>query len=251
MIPGPLTGLRVVVTRAADQADGLIERLKESGAVPVGFPTIAVTSVPAPQLAAQVAQSDWIVFTSANGVHGFFDGMGDSVLPPHVGLAAVGPATAGALAARGHTADAIPETFDAVSLAEAVPITLGARILLPQGTRARDDLAAALSSAGAEISRVVVYRNTTGRPTDRQFSDLRLGFDAITFTSPSTVSGFLELAGEQDALALLKSAGVACIGPVTARAASKAGVRVDVIAKPHTTEGLFDALVRYFRESSP
>ena len=101
--------------------------------------------------------------------------------------------------------------------------------MLPDGLRAK----------GWRVEVVEAYRTI---PSVLGAEGLRAldGADAITFTSSSTVTGYLDLAGAGRVPPV-----VACIGPVTARAAMKAGLSVDVVAAVHTVDGLVGALAQW------
>jgi uroporphyrinogen III methyltransferase/synthase len=241
----PLFGRRVVVTRAREQASGLRHRLEALGADVVEFPAIEIEpidfSVP------DLDRYDWLVFTSANGVVAFFDrglvpGGLDTRALAMLRVAAIGPGTAAALAARGVRADLVPARFVAEALVEAFPPPSrdGARVLLARAEQARDALPAGLRERGYEVDVLPVYR-TVAAASDPDALDRvrRGGLDAITFTSSSTVTNFCNLFGDLPDPQPL----VASIGPVTSKTALERGLRVDVEAEDHTIDGLVSALL--------
>jgi uroporphyrinogen-III synthase len=157
-------------------------------------------------------------------------------------VAAIGEGTAAALAEHGIAADLVPERFVAESLVDAfpAPARLGeAPVLLPCAAEARDVLADGLRAKGWRVEVVEAYRTVVSTFDESGFGALD-DADAITFTSSSTVTGYLELAGAGRMPPV-----VACIGPVTARTAMKAGLRVDVVAAVHTVDGLVGALAEW------
>jgi uroporphyrinogen-III synthase len=241
-----LEGRVVLVTRPAEQADPLVRRLVELGAEVIAAPTVTI-ELPEPggplDRAIEEAAGgafQWIAFTSASGVRAWMDRAGAlGSQPPRARLAAVGDATAAALGDAGLVPDLVPEAFTTAALGAAFPPGTG-RVLLPRADIATEDLEDALRARGWDPVRVEAYRV---RPTDRLPEEagaaLRDGrVDAVTFTSPSTVHGFLRLAPVSN------DAAVVCIGPVTADAAEAAGFVVDEVAEPHTTDGLVDAVRR-------
>ena len=240
----PLFGRRVVVTRAATQASTLVRRLRTLGAETVEVPSIEITDASdggaaLRDAASRVASYDWVVFTSTNTVERFMPLLRDARAFGAAKVAAIGPGTAEALASRNVVPDLVPERFVAESLLEAFPPGPG-RVLLPRAAVARDVLPDGLRAAGWEVDVVEAYRaqRATLRP---ETLDAARAADAITFTSSSTVSGFLETAG-RDAVPAV----VACIGPVTAATAREQGLDVAIESPVHTVDGLVDELVAWF-----
>ncbi len=249
----PLSGATVVVTRPRPQAQDLVARLTDAGAAVVVVPVIAVTA-PADtraleQAAAQAAGYDWIVFTSANAVDRFVALLRDGRSLGGVGIAAVGPATAAALTERNLVADLVPEDATAAGLVASMPAAPtpgaapggpGGRVLFPRAADARDVLAPGLRAKGWLVDEVEAYRTVASGASDGVTSDVltaAAAADVITFTSPSTVDGYLALSGGRVPPV------VACIGPVTAEAARQAGLTVDVVAAEHSDAGLVAELV--------
>jgi uroporphyrinogen III methyltransferase / synthase len=242
----PLFGRAVVVTRAREQASELRQRLEGLGAEVIELPAIAIEPVDfeVPPL----ERYGWLVFTSANGVHAFYErGLVPAGLDARalagVRIAAIGPGTAAALAGRGVRADLLPERFVAESLLEAFPAPRsdGERVLLARADRARDVLPAGLSGRGYEVDVLAVYRTVTAAPDPVAVERVRRGdVDALTFTSSSTVTNLCDLLGRvPDPQPVVVS-----IGPVTSKTAEEQGLRVDVEATEHTIDGLVDAVLR-------
>lgn len=241
----PLFGRAVVVTRAREQASELRHRLERLGAEVIELPAIAIERIDfdIPPL----DRYQWLVFTSANGVDAFFDhGFTAALLDARalagLQIAAIGPGTAAALAARGLRADLLPERFVAESLLDAFPPPAagGERVLLARAERARDILPTGLSERGYEVDLLAVYRTVAASPDPDVIERVRRGeVDALTFTSSSTVTNLCDLLGElPDPQPLVVS-----IGPVTSKTAKERGLRVDVEATEHTIDGLVDALL--------
>ncbi|MDQ1496732.1 MAG: uroporphyrinogen methyltransferase / synthase [Actinomycetota bacterium] len=241
----PLFGRRVIVTRAREQASGLVERLQELGAATVELPVIEIGEpddggAALREAAARVGKYDWVVFTSANAVVRFFAALGavgsDTRALGGRRVAAIGPGTADALAGAGVRADLVPERFVAESLLEAFPPGPG-RVLLPRAAVARDALPAGLAERGFTVDVVEAYRTIVGRPSSEALGAAATA-SAVTFTSSSTVTNYLAVAGDLPVPPV-----VACIGPITADTARAAGLSVDVVAAEHTIDGLVTALV--------
>jgi len=248
----PLLGRKVVVTRSRNQAPALVDRLRARGAEAV---ELAVIEIGEPgdggqalrAAAARADTYDWVVFTSANAVVRFVALLRDGRDLGAAQLAAIGPGTSAALAERCLVADLAPERFVAEALLDEFPAPDGSgrRVLLPRAAVAREVLPEGLRALGWEVDVVEAYRTGLPRPSAAALA-LVADADAVAFTSASTVTGFLEVAGIQAMPAV-----VACIGPVTAATARDAGVRVDVVAEDHTIDGLVAALVGAFADWGP
>jgi len=242
----PLFGRKVVVTRARAQASQLSDRLEALGADVVEVPAIEIGDPDDGGAALRAAVGrigdyDWVVFTSPNGVDRFFAHVPDSRALGGVRVAAIGPGTADALARVRIVPDLIPPRFVAESLLEAFPrpgTGEGAgRVLLARAAVARDVLPDGLRALGWAVDVVDAYRTRAGRPDDAALASVGQA-DAITFTSSSTVTNYLDVAGAGRVPAV-----VACIGPVTAATAREHGLDVTVEATEHTIDGLVDAVV--------
>ncbi len=244
----PLFGKRVLVTRPGHQADDFAIRLHDVGAEPILAPTIAIGPPDDPAAAraavARVREYDWIAFTSRHGVDAFFAVLGELGRDAHafgdVKLAAIGPKTAEALAAHGIDVDLVPPAYvnEAVAaelLARTVP---GDRVLIYRAQEARDVLADMLREHGRSADVVAAYR--TRFVDDPDLAAKTALADIVTFTSASTVAGFVH--NVPNAARALASKTVAAIGPITAQAARDAGIRIDVIAAEFTVDGLLRAL---------
>lgn len=249
----PLAGRRVVVTRARTQASALADRLRELGADVVEAPTIAIA--PAADegrglaaALARLAEFDWLVLTSPNGVAATFDPhLPDVRALAGVQVAAVGPGTVDALAARRVVADLVPERFVAEGLLAAFPAPPegGGLVLLAQAAAARDVLARGLADLGWTVEAVEAYRSVPVAPDAETLR--RIGTaDAVTFTSSSTVTNLCRALGDQPLPAV-----VASIGPVTSATVRELGHPVHVEAEEHTIDGLVAALVGHLGRPSP
>ncbi|HTK17384.1 MAG TPA: uroporphyrinogen-III C-methyltransferase [Acidimicrobiia bacterium] len=244
----PLFGRSIVVTRAREQASELRTRLEQLGAETIELPSIALEAVEFPLPA--IDQFSWLVFTSANGANAFFDrGLAAARLDARalapVRVAAIGPGTADALAARGVHADLVPERFVAESLLEAFPDPErpGARVLIARAASARDVLPEGLGARGYEVEVLAVYRTVPVAPDPDHLARVRAGeVDAVTFTSSSTVKNFCDAVGP-----MVPQPSVISIGPVTSETARGLGLRVDREADPHTIDGLITAVLEQLR----
>ena len=246
----PLFGRSVVVTRPAGRAAELSSRLVRLGARAVELPCTRIDE-PADggaalrSAAAGVGAHDWVVFTSAESVRRFCPLLRDPRAFGRARVAVIGPGTAEALAAAAVVADLEPQRHVAESLLALFPSPPSGRrgrVLLPRAAVARDVLPDGLRAAGWDVEVVEAYRTCPAPPPSAEARDEVATADAVTFTSSSAVTSFLDLVGP-DALAPT----VACIGPVTAATARRHGITVDVEAEVHSLDGLIHALVAHLR----
>jgi uroporphyrinogen III methyltransferase / synthase len=253
-----LEGRTIVVTRAAAQAQRLSQLLEAAGARVLEAPAIVIAPPPSWQPLDDaldvLEQFTWVIFTSVNGV-----AMVDRRLPARglswAGLAgrrvaAIGPATADALAEHGVRADLVPAEYRAEGLLERLRgvITPADRVLLPRAAQTRDVLVTELRRLGAQVTEVPAY---TTRRADAGTARLREALaagtiDAVTFTSSSTARNFAELFSEDERRAWLSRVTVASIGPITAATAAEYGMMTDVTPSEYTIPALARALTDHF-----
>ena len=254
-----LRGRRIVVTRARDQAGDLVRALEARGADVVVAPVIRVEPLsdlsPLRAALADPARYRWIVFTSRNAVRIVCDHLAEWGLDPaalgRTAVAAIGPATAEALARRGITPALVPAEHVAEAALQAILArgdVRGARVLLPTALEAREVLPEGLRAAGALVDVIPVYRTVRESGNGKRLAAeiLEGRVDAVTFTSSSTVQHFVAMVGRDAAASSQFVAAV--IGPVTAATARELGVGGGglVEAAPYTVPGLVEALCRHF-----
>jgi uroporphyrinogen III methyltransferase/synthase len=256
----PLEGKTVVITRARHQAAEFSRLMRGLGAQVIEFPTIDITS-PESWTALDDALDhleayDWVIFTSANGVRFFIGRLrerGKSVQDlQHIGFCAIGPGTAREMEREGINVRRIPEEYRAEALVELLARegVTGKKILLARAREAREVLPEGLRGLGAQVDVVEVYR--TVRPKHETSWFLRKlearEIDAITFTSSSTVSNFVEMfRTEIDRLLRgLGGVAIAVIGPVTEKRVLELGLTVQISPAEYTIDGLAMAMVDYF-----
>lgn len=244
----PLGGVRVVVTRAEHQADGLAAAFEHAGATVELLPLLEVTppSDPRPleRAATELALYDWVVFTSSNAVEAFLP-LSGGAFPPRLQVAVVGPATAEALRAWEIEPHLIARKADAESLALELAPRVGRRrrVLLPQAADARATLQEGLTAAGAEAVAVTAYDKRL--PADASpraaslFSASPLGW--VTFTSPRIVRHFAALFGA-DWDRRRGELQAASIGPVTTAELRRQGVEPAAEATRPGDEELVEAV---------
>lgn len=242
---GPLSGLRVLVTRTDGQSAPLIEALQAEGASIIRCPVIEIEplDVDRDRLTA-LNRYDWLILTSANGVDRLFELLAGAQLefPPHIKVAVIGPETANQLRRRGVEATVVPDQFVAEALADALLplLTPRSRVLLARALGSRDVLPERLRAGGASVDVLETYRTVPPVALPRRLGESLQRVDLVTFTSSSTVRHFVQAVGAS----LPPAISAACIGPITAQTAQELGLRVDIIAQEYTARGLVDAIVR-------
>lgn len=258
----PLFGKRVLVTRAADQADSLAQALRERGAQALELPMIRIQPPldPAPLKAAvkNLHAYQWLVFTSQNGVRAFFTELADQGLDSRslhgLRIAAIGPSTAQALSPFGVRADLMPDSYRGEALADSMLAQhaqrnmQGVRVLIPRAAVARDVLPQMLRAAGAVVDVVEAYRTYGASPeTAQELAALvdQGGLDIVTFTASSTVDHTLAALGTEGAKRL-QGITLASIGPITTDTAVARGLSIAITAEAYTIAGLVSALERHY-----
>ncbi|GAA5104333.1 bifunctional uroporphyrinogen-III C-methyltransferase/uroporphyrinogen-III synthase [Haloechinothrix salitolerans] len=253
-----LYGWKVLVPRTKEQAGAMAERLESHGATSHEVPTI---SVEPPRSPAQMERSvkglvdgryQWVVFTSANAVRAVWEKFTEFGLDARafsgVKIACVGEATAAKVRGFGIEPELVPEGEQSSEglLAEFAPfddiLDPVNRVLLPRADIATETLSAGLAERGWEVDDVTAYRTVRASPPPAETREMIKtgGFDAVCFTSASTVRNLVGIAGKPHARTL-----VACIGPKTAETATEFGLRVDVHASKPLVTVLVDELAAH------
>ncbi|TDQ54917.1 bifunctional uroporphyrinogen-III C-methyltransferase/uroporphyrinogen-III synthase [Actinorugispora endophytica] len=255
----PLFGWRVLVPRTREQAASLSEQLRGYGAVPEEVPTISVEPPRTPQQMERAVRGlvtgryQWVAFTSVNAVRAIRERLEDYGLDARafagVKVAAVGEQTAAALVAFGIQPDLQPPPHNQSGAglvdvwppydAEIDPIE---RVLLPRADIATETLAEGAAKLGWEVDDVTAYRTVRAAPPPAPIREAIKGggFDAVLFTSSSTVRNLVGIAGKPHATTV-----IAVIGPETAKTAEEFGLRVDVVAPRTSVSALAEALSEY------
>jgi len=254
----PLFGWRVLVPRTKDQAGSVSERLRAYGAVPEEVPTIAVEPPRTPQQMERAVKGlvtgryQWVAFTSVNAVRAVREKLEEYGLDARafagVKVAAVGEQTGRALLDFGIKPDLVPEGEQSGEGLAAAWLPYDSvldpinRVLLPRADIATETLVARLNELGWETEDVTAYRTVRAAPPPAPIREAIKGggFDAVLFTSSSTVRNLIGIAGKPHAVTV-----IAVIGPQTAKTAAEFGLRVDVKAPKPSATGLVDALAEY------
>lgn len=254
-----LAGVRVVITRAMEQAQEVAGRLRDLGAIPLMLPAVSFAPPqdfgPLDAAIGALSGFDWLFFTSVNAVKYFAERCGERGVKPEAlrasshapMVAAVGPATSKAATAAGFRVDYGAEEFRGMALARELSSRLaGKKILLPRSNRASEDLPAALRASGAQVTDVIAYRTIDAVNEEEAAEALQAlrtrNADVIAFFSPSGFRSVSEHVGSAD----LAAVAIAAIGPVTAEAIREAGYSVAIEARESTASGVIAALVEYF-----
>jgi uroporphyrinogen III methyltransferase/synthase len=248
----------VLITRAREQASDFKVLLEELGARCIEFPTIGICAPPSWEpldgAIRNLAEYDWVIFTSVNGVRYFIERLlsagRDARELKGVRIAAIGPKTAEALESVMLRPDLVPSEYRAEGLLEALG-ELGVRskrFLIARAETAREILPEKLREAGALVDVVPAYRTVLPRQDAGKIGALlrNCEIDCITFTSSSTVSNFFALVQKEDVMCCADRTAVACIGPITAETASKFGLKTSIMPSEYTIRGLVDSIVSYF-----
>ena len=254
----PLFGWKVLVPRTKEQAASLSEQLRSYGAVPSEVPTIAVEPPRTPQQMDRAVKGlvtgryEWIAFTSVNAVKAIREKFEDYGLDARafagIKVAAVGEQTARVLQEFGVRPDLVPSgEQSAAGLLEDWPpydpvFDPIDRVFLPRADIATETLVAGLVELGWEVDDVTAYRTVRASPPPAETREAIKGggFDAVLFTSSSTVRNLVGIAGKPHNVTV-----IACIGPATARTAEEHGLRVDVMAPEPSVLALAEALAEY------
>jgi uroporphyrinogen III methyltransferase/synthase len=255
----PLFGRRVVVTRPRPQVGRFAALLEGHGAEVVALPTIRLAPpddwAPLDAALAGLRGFAWLIFTSANGVAAFRDRLAAGGLDARAlagaRLAAIGAETAEALGRLGLRADVVPQEYRAEGLVEALRPHVGAgtRVLLVRAAEARDVVPRELAAAGAEVTVAPAYRTLPVKEgADHVLGLLEAGaVDVVTFTSSSTVRGFMALLGSDDARRRLAGVALAAIGPITAATLAEYGLEARISPREYTIPALAAAIAAHFR----
>jgi len=233
----PLFGQKVVVTRAREQSSELGRKFEALGAEVAVFSTIRINPVRVKPI--RIQGYTHVAFTSRTAVEYFFPNLaGDNRSLAGTTVCAVGDQTARALMERGIKPDLVAAEFTSRSLARelAQQGVEGAHVFHPGADKMNPDFEKVLSKVGAKVTNLVLYRIDKVAPENVDAVD---DADWVTFASAQTVRNFMEAVGTRPIRAK-----VACIGPITAAAARKAGLKVAVIPKKYTFDALIQAIVK-------
>lgn len=254
----PLFGLSIGITRPAAQAEPQIERIVELGGQPVVMPVIDIVPptdwAETDQILSRLDEFEWIVFTSANGVHSFLGRLWEYGLDTraiHCKLACIGSATAEALHSYHLRADLVPEDFCSEGLAAAlIQRKPQGPVLWARANRGRDVLPKRLAAAGISLETVVVYHHVDQTEFDERASYLldRGEVHWIGLSSPAIATQLANMLTEDQKQTLGTTMKLAAISPITAAAAKEAGLPVHATAKEFTWDGILQAIQSHVQQ---
>jgi uroporphyrinogen III methyltransferase/synthase len=247
-----LAGKRIVVTRAQAQAAEFSRKLADLGAISVEIPMIRIAPMPdtAPldDALQNLERYDWLILTSVNGVEIVWqratEVLGHAPACSAIKVATVGPATARALIERGVQPAFTPDEFVGQAVAAGMGHLSGQRILLPRAEIASPLLPDMLRAQGAEVDAIAAYCTLPAEVHASARSHLDQGVDVLTFSSASAVRNWVASFGDNSRP---RNCLIACIGPVTARAAQELDLAADIVPSEYTLDGMLQALIAHFR----
>jgi uroporphyrinogen III methyltransferase/synthase len=251
----PLFSKHVLVTRPRRQAEDLLRRLEKLGAVAYSLPAVDILEpadwAPVDRALLNLSGYDWLVFTSANGVHAFIRRLGHLGLDlralGNVRLAAIGPSTAEALRGYYLEPDLIPAEYRSESLAAALKGRVaGRRVLLARADRGRELLREELGAV-AVVDQIVVYAQVDAiNPDSEVLRRLRDGgIDYVTLTSSNIARAFVHaLDSASRAQIEAQRVQLVSISPVTSAIVRELGLPVAAEAKEYTAAGVVEVLIR-------
>ena len=245
----PLFGQTVLVTRPAHQADAMVSKLRAIGADVLYQPAIEISPPtdwkPVDAVIDRLAEFDWLVFSSSNGVEYFFSRLlalgHDLRAVSGCQLAAIGPATVDALAAYHLKADVSPDSYRAEALAEKLaPLANGKEFFLARASRGREVLAEMLTVAGGIVTQAVVYESRDiAQPNPDVLEALTAGrIDWTTVTSSAIARSLVAMFGDS-----LRHTKLAAISPLTAEVLAELGREPTIVAESYTSDGIIAAIL--------
>ena len=257
----PLFGKTIIVTRSRDQASVFSDQLIELGANVLEYPTINITDPddfgPLDRELENLGSTDWLIFTSVNGVDAFFNRifeLGRDVRDlTGVKICSIGPSTTERIKGFHVSIDCQPPKYVAESVVEAlkkVEEIKGKRFLMPRTDIARSYIPQELEKLGAEVSDIVAYKTVLATDGDNIVLDkLKDGeVDIVTFTSASTVKNFVKIIGEDNLSSFKNNVQFASIGPITNESAKEMDIEISIKAEEYTIPGLVQAIVEKVRQ---
>lgn len=254
----PLQGWRILVSRARDQVGALSVGLRELGAEVYEIPFIEIRPPRSFKCLDEslelVAEYEWLILTSVNGVRAMFERMALLNLPKrvlaHLNIVAIGPATRAAIEREGLKVAITPKEYVAESVVEALSDKIrGKRVLLCRAKIARDVIPREIRRMGAFLDVVEAYETVIPQSSRVELRavlrDQQRRPHIITFTSASTVKNYVALLGIRSGRSkLVKGVLNASIGPVTSETLRQFQLNVDVQPTEYTVPGLIDAIAR-------
>jgi uroporphyrinogen-III synthase len=253
--PYPLQGKRIVITREKQQAKEFAEKLLQAKGIPITIPLIKIDAVEETKemrtKMKDIASYQWVVFTSKNAVTYFFDLLQlitkKHTLPKQMKVAAIGSKTKKVLETLGIHVHFVPSSFEGDVFAQELVehIRKGQRVLFPKGNLARNSITEAMQKHHLNVTDLIVYETKHNNDSREELRAVLSAqqIDVLTFSSPSTVYAFVSLLEGTEWKEWLKDVQIACIGPVTARAAIASGMAPTIMPTVYTFDGLLKEMI--------
>ncbi|MFC3883104.1 uroporphyrinogen-III synthase [Bacillus songklensis] len=253
----PLFLKKILVTRGSRQASTFSKLIKEEGGIPVEMPLLSfqlIDNEDSMKVLKELHTFQWLILTSQNGVSFLMEllqkyHINEKILNK-LKIAVVGRKTELELKKHGLKAAVVPEQYVAENLLESLLPCLhqGERILIVRGNLARTVIKEGLEEHGYEVGELIVYETVPNDSVKQQLRELLTAgnLDAITFTSSSTVSFFVEMVSDLPWLSLIKGCPIVCIGPITAETAESFGITEYLIPQQYTISGMIEVLNHHF-----
>ncbi|MCD8355522.1 MAG: uroporphyrinogen-III C-methyltransferase [Clostridia bacterium] len=254
----PLHGVKVVVTRPKQRAGTLTERLRKLGADVISYPCIETKTIwpnmPVVEALASIDQYHWLILTSPTGVDVLVQLLDAAEMDmrnlAHMKIAVIGAGTAKKLKEHGLRADYVPAVYDSVHLAEGLIrlVQEGERVLMLRAEIGTPELPELLAQACILFDDVPVYQTYYYNERSEELADMLAhgAIDYVTFTSASTVRGFVESLPENTNLTSFTAL---CIGPSTEKVAKAAGMHT-ITAANATIDAMLTTLQEEIKNES-
>jgi uroporphyrinogen-III synthase len=244
-----LVGKSVLVTRPKHQTNEVCTNLERLGAQVFLLPALQILpltdSANLDSALQRLADFDWVVLTSVNGVEAVLARMAELELEPirlfDRKIAVIGPATAAALAAHGRQPDLVPNEYVAEAIAEDLHKVAGLKFLLARADLARPDLANILRERGGTVEEAAAYRIVE---SEDPFELPEAAPDYILLTSSAGAEATQRRLTAVGREKWLNESKIMCIGPITAKTVTKMGLPIAAVADEYTMDGLVDCLIR-------
>lgn len=251
----PLFGTNIIVTRPVDAEGTLTKKLKLLGAEVFDFPCIRIDTIEQKdnlkETIHKISQFEWLAFTSKNGVNIFFDQLKLQRLDARIlgtnKIAAIGNQTAKELEKYGIFADYVPDIFDGIHLAEGLcdRVSNHEKILILRARTGNEDLVRILGDNHKDYLDLAVYDTVVVEDSRDEITNLLQSPKKtyVTFTSASTVEGFMRSAEGIDSKNIV---GI-CIGEQTAKVAEKYRIKY-YVSESATIDSMVDKLLKIMKE---
>ncbi|HEY5585642.1 MAG TPA: uroporphyrinogen-III C-methyltransferase [Ruminiclostridium sp.] len=246
----PLFGKKVLVTRPKATMGTITQKLYSLGAEPIEYPCIEINPIPNNEkfyhACDHLDEYGWILFTSRNGVDIFFEYLNSKRLDAralaNVKIAVVGSQTQKSLEGRGIFSDFTPEIFDGEHLAQGVAVLIkeNEKVLVCDAAIASEDIVNVFKEKTIEFDRVHLYDTLYINENSEMVKELinKGEVKYVTFTSASTVEGFVKSLGDINTEGLT----AVCIGSQTAEIARKYNIN-HVVSEEATIDSMIEKLM--------